>query len=142
MSDPKPALVAMGTALVNYTKRTFNDASLRAAPWPAKKSGGASNLKRDGVLWRSPRVVKTTKTSVTVGSDRVLYAAVHQLGSAQTGGIPARPFFPILNGQLTSKAAKRVEHAAEVVVKKVTGDLSFWFWKLQLPGTVRLQSAD
>jgi hypothetical protein len=40
----------MGNALVGFTKRAFNDAVLRAAPWSAKRDGTPSRLKQSGSL--------------------------------------------------------------------------------------------
>ena len=72
-------------------------------------------LRKSGTLWKSIRVTDTTNSSVTVGSDRV-YAAVHQLGSRKStgrgGGIPARPFFPVINNKLTATASKKIDEIA------------------------------
>jgi phage gpG-like protein len=119
--DRRPILEAMGQQLVTITKKAFNDASLRAATWPAKRDGSAATLKKTGMLWQSIRITEITNTSVTVGSDRP-YAAVHQLGSSRAtgrgGGIPARPFFPFLSGNLTALAAKKIEDVAARAAKR------------------------
>jgi phage gpG-like protein len=110
-------LEAMGLQLVSLTKRAFNDASLRAAPWPPhKRPRGNQLLKRSGALFQSIRIASLTDRSVTVASDRP-YAAVHQLGSAKSSGrgsgIPARPFFPVLNGKFTLQATERLRAIAQ-----------------------------
>jgi phage gpG-like protein len=136
LSDPTRLWVAVGTALVSYTKRSFRDASLRQSTWPAKSDGTASNLIRKGTLLSSIRIVKADKSSVTIGSDRP-YAAIQQLGGVirakgnkplvfQIGGktifakkvtIPARPFFPFTpDGQLAANAVEPVREIIEKVV--------------------------
>jgi len=120
-ANPAPALRSAGMVLVQMAKRSFDDPALRAAPWPALKPAtinakarankSSAILKRDGLLWRSLRVIGVDKTRVTVGSDRP-YAAFHQLG---TKHIPARPFFPVTSqGRLTPAAKERIERAMEI----------------------------
>jgi phage gpG-like protein len=60
-------------------------------------------------------------TVATSGDDAIVtiaspYAAVHQLGSAGKGGIPARPYFPVLNGQLTDDGVEAINDVVEVLV--------------------------
>lgn len=117
LQNPRPVLEAMGTALVSYSKRSFNQASLRAAPWPNKKDGSPATLKRKGSLWQSIRIGAITKTTVTVSSDRP-YAPVHQLG-AKDGKIPSRPFLPVIAGKLTEPAQRSVNAAASAKLKKL-----------------------
>lgn len=123
ISDKRPILEAMGLALVSYTKRSFNDASLRGAVWPPKKDGTPSRLKKTGALWQSIRIVNLGKSSVTVGSDRV-YAAVHQFGSTKVAGrgsgIPARPFFPFISGRIIPRARQSIESAAMAKIRALT----------------------
>jgi len=120
--DRRPVLEAMGIELVSLTKRAFNDAALRAAPWPPKKDGSPATLKRKGTLWQSIRITSVTPDAVTVGSDRP-YAAVHQLGSSKSkgrgSGIPARPFFPVLGGVLARGAMDRVVAVAQAKIKSL-----------------------
>ena len=141
VKDRRPILEAMGQQLVTITKKAFNDASLRAATWPPKRDGSAATLKKHGALWQSIRITEITNTSVTVGSDRK-YAAIHQLGgeirpkSAKalrffSGGrwwtvkkvtMPARPFFPFLNGNMTALAAKKIEDIAAAKARRLIGN--------------------
>lgn len=113
--NPMPALRAAGTVVVEMTKRAFNEPALRPSPWAAlkpetkaqKRKAGKSSamLKRDGLLWRSPRLAMQGR-KVSVVTDRH-YARYHQLG---TRSIPARPFFPWgKNGRMTPLAKKRVD---------------------------------
>lgn len=134
------ALQASGLQLCNLAKRSFTQASLRPSPWPKRKDDLPHNLLlRKGTLRNSLRVVSCSASSVTVGSDRV-YANIHQFGGTITpkrkkalvfksGGktiirkkitIPARPFFPILNDELTAMAARQI--------------ISIITQKLKLPG--------
>lgn len=101
---------AIGTGLVGYTKRAFNQPALRPSAWKVKKDGSPATLKsREATLWRSIRVVKAEARRVRIGSDRP-YAAIHQLGG-KSRPMPARPFFPFTPaGQLTTGGAKTIEN--------------------------------
>ena len=79
LRNPTPVLRAMGAELVSITRQSFEDAALRAAPWPPKKDGTPATLKKTSALQRSIRIVDVTNDHVTVGTDRI-YAAIHQLG--------------------------------------------------------------
>lgn len=139
-SDLAPIHRAFGVGLVGITKRAFNDASLRAAPWPAKRDGSAATLRQSGTLAKSIRLISADASGLTLGSDRP-YAAVHQLGgrtpahiiraktkkalnipgigfrkSANHPGsnIPARPYFPVDSlGQLTPAAVAMLHDILE-----------------------------
>lgn len=121
-------LQAAGLQLCNMARRSFTNVSLRPSPWPRRKDDLPHNLLlKTGTLRNSLRVVSSSASSVTVGSDRV-YAAIHQFGGTITpkkkkalvfksGGktiirkkikIPARPFFPILNDELTDMATRQL----------------------------------
>jgi hypothetical protein len=119
---------AAGLAVVSLATRSFNDPSVRAAPWsPLKESTLAAKiregtstaiLKRHGVLWRSYRVIETTNNTVRVGSDRATpgglsIASIQQFGTTR---IPARPMLPIWgtaeSNVLTPLAVKSVRAAA------------------------------
>lgn len=124
MKNPQRALTAMGTVLVSLAKRSFNEPGVRALPWAPlaastvrekqKKGYSEGILKRSGLLFRSPRVISTTNTMVTVGSDRP-YAKYHQLGTKK---MPARPIFPVTpDGKLTPQAATLVRAAATLALK-------------------------
>lgn len=123
VSNARPLLEAIGLQLVSLTKRAFTDAGLRPAEWPPRKKAVSWQiLRKSGTLWKSIRVTDVTGSSVTVGSDRP-YAAVHQLGSRRStgrgGGIPARPFFPVLSGKLTPLARKKIDEIATQKLEKL-----------------------
>jgi phage gpG-like protein len=122
--NTQPALRAAGVVVVEMTKRAFNESQLRPEPWAPLKAAtlaqkrrlGKSNaiLKRDGALWRSPRIISVDGRRVIVGTDR-FYARFHQLGTKK--GIPARPFFPWhSSGRMSEIGRKRVN---EVLRKKL-----------------------
>ena len=110
--DRKPILEAMGLVFVSLTKRAFTTPSLRPLPWPDKRDGSPATLRRSGALWQSIRITSLTNDSVTVGSDR-RYAAVHQFGGKR---MPPRPFFPILNSELTPEAKKQIGNVARLKI--------------------------
>ena len=121
VQNPEPALRRMGEVLVNWARQAFRDTSKRPASWPQladrtlaqkkKKGYGSKPLIASGALARSPRVVSVTRNEVVVGSDRAVgsysLAAIHQLGAPKRR-IPARPFFPFLNGQTMPAAREQV----------------------------------
>jgi phage gpG-like protein len=104
LKQPKVIAEAMGLAIVSLTMRSFNDESVRAAPWAPlsemtiarKIAEGTSTaiLKRHVVLARSWRITELTGNYVKVGTDR-FYAKFHQFG---TDHIPARPMLPLQGG--------------------------------------------
>lgn len=120
---------AMGLVLVSLTIRSFNDESVRAAPWEALKEStiarkiaeGTSTaiLKSHGLLWRSWRVTEVAASHAKVGSDRA-YAGVHQWGS-KDGRIPARPMLPLTGGpeapEFTELAVRRLTSVAKAALE-------------------------
>jgi phage gpG-like protein len=149
LEDRRPILYAMGQELVSITRQSFEDASLRAAPWPPKKDGTPATLKKTSLLQRSIRLTALTPSSVTVGTDRP-YAAIHQLGGTTRAHIiealrkkalawkgaahpvkrvkhpgskiPARPFFPFTPaGEMTAQARQRIEAIARRKLNKLLG---------------------
>lgn len=115
--DRRPILEAMGLEFVSLSKRAFTTPSLRPLPWRDKVDGTPATLRQSGALWQSIRVAEVTNSSVTAASDRP-YAAIHQLGGEIKRGdtvikMPARPFFPILDGKLTPAAKQRIEAVAK-----------------------------
>jgi len=107
---------AIGVGLVGLTKEAFNNASLRPAPWVNKKDGSPATLKsREASMWRSIRILQVSGAGVDIGSDRP-YASIHQLGG-RSRPMPARPFFPVLNGKLTAPALRRISDITEAFLK-------------------------
>lgn len=114
--NPERLMKAIGVGLVGLTKESFNNASLRPAPWPNKKGGSAATLKsREATLWRSIRVQSFSGSEVKIGSDRP-YAAIHQLGG-KSRPMPARPYFPFIGNDLTKAAEKRTRDIIEAYMK-------------------------
>ncbi|MES2596420.1 MAG: phage virion morphogenesis protein [Verrucomicrobiota bacterium] len=131
VQNPRPALEAMGLAVVSLAKRSFTTPSVRAAAWAplkpatikAKQKAGRSEkiLQRTCTLAKSPRITKLTTKNVTVGSDRKAgthsLAAIHQLG-APKANIPARPIFPFDKaGRPTDRARKNVLSAGDAALR-------------------------
>lgn len=140
IENKKPILEAMGLQLESLTKRAFNEPSLRPKPWANKLTftggrfsrGEPSRLRKNQVLVRSIRIVALTNSYVSVGSDRV-YAAIHQFGGVirpkakpalafTIGGqlilakkvtMPARPFFPWVEGRMTEDARRKIQAVGE-----------------------------
>ena len=120
IADRKPILEAMGLQMVSITKRAFSDPSLRPMPWaPRKDTKPHSLLRKSGALWQSIRVGELTNDHVDIRSDRV-YAAAQQLGYAPRN-LPPRPFFPIINGDLTPVAADKIQRVAVAKIKAIIG---------------------
>jgi len=81
--------------------------------WPNKKDGTESKLQKSGTLARAFHLeVSDSHASV---SNPVIYAATHQLGRDFGRGspIPARPFFPVIDGKLTLSAEEKIKAAGE-----------------------------
>jgi len=127
---PDPIFRAMGTTFLSLTMGNFKTADYRPAPWPAKRDGTPSNLQKHGVLCKNFSL-RVTSTGATLSSGVHAYAAIHQFGGTIRGKpwlrfeyapgkwatvaqvtIPARPFFPVLNDQLTPKAEQKIQAAA------------------------------
>lgn len=118
-------LLGMGTALEGLAVRAFDEPGLRPTPWPArkprKKDGGHPLLIKSGDLRQSIHTQQQGSDAVKVGSPKP-YAAVQQLGSKSAkgrgGGIPARPFFPVLENQLTGNAQDEIRDVVDALVGK------------------------
>lgn len=118
----KRVLRAMGTTFKSLTEGTFNSAGAqyRPLPWPAKKDGSPSILQKTTTLSKS-FTLEVTDDVATVGNP-TKYAATHQFGREQgSGEIPARPFFPVLNGKLTPPAEEKIARAARRVLETIAG---------------------
>ena len=57
-------------------------------------------------------------------SNPVIYAATHQFGRTEGRGspIPARPFFPVLDGKLTPKAEEKIGAAGKRAMQRQLED--------------------
>lgn len=130
-NGPGRALVlkAGGHAVAEMATRSFRDAALRPAPWPAlspktlktKAKGRTSILIDTGTLFRSVRVNAPSGDSVEIVTDR-FYATFHQFGTSK---MPARPFVPATGGEdggpakLTAGAETRVKAAMEAQARGI-----------------------
>lgn len=119
--DTTPVMRAMGTTFKSITEGNFNSAGAqyRPTPWPAKKDGSPSNLKMTGLLWHSFHLTTTRDKSSL--ANPTPYAARHQFGDVDGKGMPARPFYPVLNGQLTPIAREKIAAAGMRAVEKIAG---------------------
>ncbi len=139
--NPVAVLRAMGTTFKSITEGNFNSAgaAYRPKPWPPKRDpeGQPSILQKSTTLAKSFHL-EVTSRSATLGTPSK-YASIHQFGGvirakpgktlswvnskgervfAKMVTIPARPFFPVLNGKLTPKAEEKIGNAARRVIEK------------------------
>ncbi len=114
---PEKVFRAMGTTFMSITMGNFNDvgAKFRPKTWANKKDGTASKLQRSGTLSRSFHLT-VTDSSATV-SNPTIYAAAHQFGFPERN-LPARPFFPVVDGKLTPAAEELIARAGERALKR------------------------
>lgn len=116
-------LRAMGTTFMSITQGNFNQvgASYRPTPWAAKKDGSPATLKKSGLLAQSFHLEVTD--SFAKVSNPTVYAATHQFGRDWGRGsrIPARPFFPVLNGKLTPQAERLILSAGRRALERELG---------------------
>ena len=144
----KDVLRAMGTVFMSITQGNFNSVSsqYRPIPWRAKLDGSPATLKKSGLLSHSFHLEVTSEYARVYNPTP--YAAIHQYGgktrphkiTAKSGkalhfqiagknifaasvnhsgsNIPARPFFPVLNGKLTPAAEKLILAAAYRAILK------------------------
>lgn len=134
----KAVAEAVGLAVVALAIRSFNDPSVRAAPWsplkPAtiaqkiKEGTSTAILKRHSLLFRSWRVIESTANFVRVGSDRAVggqsLAAIHQWGT-RDGRIPARPMLPLTGtpdeAAFTPLAIRNMVEAGKAALADILG---------------------
>jgi phage gpG-like protein len=120
---PSKVFRAMGTTFMSITMGNFNDAGskYRPKPWADKKDGTPSKLQKNRVMSRSFHLTVTDQ-SATVGNPE-LYAATHQFGRTTGRGapIPARPFFPVLDGKLTPAAEEKIAAAGQRALLRDAG---------------------
>ncbi len=114
-------LLAAGTLVESYAVRAFDEPGLRPAPWPARKSSKAANplLIKSGNMRQSIHTQVQGNDGVKVGAS-VPYAAAHQLGSTKKN-IPPRPFFPVLENQLTGQVDEELVDILSGIVQRAAG---------------------
>lgn len=132
--NPTRVLRAMGTTFKSITEGTFNSvgAAYRPAPWAPKRDGLPSNLQRSTTLAKAFHLEVTGRQARL--SNAMVYAAIHQFGGvikprqgqflswigsdgvrvfARAVTIPARPYFPVAQGRLTTAAEVLITRAGE-----------------------------
>lgn len=112
---------AMATVVESLAVRAFDEPSLRPTGWPARKPSKASNplLIQSGNMRQSIHTQVLGDDSATVGTPAV-YGAAHQLGSKKKN-IPARPFFPVVEGQLTGNADAECRDVVDALIGSAAG---------------------
>jgi len=139
--NPTAVLRAMGTTFKSITEGNFSSfgAQYRPKPWPPLKDpeGKPSILQKSTTLAKAFHLEVTAQAATL--SNPMPYAGIHQFGGvirakagktlswvnskgdrvfAKMVTIPARPFYPVLNGKLTPKAEEKVGNAARRVIER------------------------
>lgn len=114
-------LLGMGTVVESFAVRAFDEPGLRPKAWPARKKSKATHplLIKSGNLRQSIHTQVQGTESVKVGTPAV-YGAAHQLGSTKRG-IPARPFFPVIEDQLTGAAQAEIQDVVDALIGGAAG---------------------
>lgn len=139
---PLAVFQAMGNTFKSITEGNFNSAGarFRPRPWPALWDGRPSILQKSTTMAKSFRL-EVTNTYARV-SNPMVYAPVHQFGKVITASpgkrlswvgangkrvfarsveIPARPFFPVVDGKLTVDAERLISRAGERALRRAQG---------------------
>jgi phage gpG-like protein len=116
----KKILLGVGTVIESHAVRAFDEPDLRPKPWPARKKAAKHPLLiKSGDLRQSIHTQVQGADSVKIGSPKI-YAAVHQLGSDKTSGrgsgIPSRPFFPVVENQLTGDVRDEIQDVVDALI--------------------------
>lgn len=136
--NPTAVFRAMGTTFMSLAMGNFKTDDYRPAAWPAKRDGTPSKLQKSGTLSRSFHL-EVASDHATVKATPI-YAAIHQFGGTIKGkpflrfqwapgrwavvsqvNMPARPFFPVLDGRLTPKAEQRIGAAGQRALARQAG---------------------
>ncbi len=107
--DPKPILQALGLGLLSMTQDSFNNPSLRVAPWPNKLNGSPATLRKSQSLFKAWRVGQPTHNAITVANDRP-YAPIHQFGGQTRPHVIRPKFGKALNFPGARHPVKKVNH--------------------------------
>ncbi len=111
-------LMGIGTVIVSHAQRAFDEPQLRPKPWAKRKDTKKHPLLiKSGDLRQGLHCAKAGKNIVRIGSP-TKYAATHQFGR---DAIPARPFFPVLDDQLTGNAHTEIQDAVDALMGKASG---------------------
>lgn len=124
LADPalkRKMLLAAGTLVESYAVRAFDEAGVRPTPWPARKNSKAAHplLIKSGNMRQSIHTQVQGNDSVQVGAS-VPYAAAQQLGSKKKN-ISPRPFFPVLENQLTGQVDEELVDILSGIVQRAAG---------------------
>lgn len=120
----RTVLFEMGQEFLTLTLEQFGeDRPNRAATWPELSERYKKRIKYEG----SPKLILSGSLeqsfSMNVSDSEVVvtanegYAATHQFGRAP---VPARPFFPVVDGQLTEYAKEKIVKRAEDTIFRIT----------------------
>lgn len=109
-------LDAAGTLITSMAQRAFDEPGLRPTSWAARKDKAAHPLLIKSGDLRQGIFHKVQGDTVRTGSPKA-YAAVHQLGGKKKP-IPPRPFFPVLNDQLTGNASDELGDVLSALIGK------------------------
>ena len=114
-------LDAAGTVIGSLAQRAFDEPGLRPRAWARRQDSLPHALLIKETDLRQSIHHQVSGDSVRVGSPKE-YAPVQQLGSRSAkgrgGGIPARPFFPVLAGQLTGVATAELDEVLAMLIGK------------------------
>jgi phage gpG-like protein len=119
-SGRKAVMLEMGRELLNITQEQFGpDKPNRPAPWPPLSDSykkkikyfGPPKLILSGALHDS-FTIRATSTEVFVTAHKP-YAEYQQFG---TNKMPMRPYFPVVDGELTPYAEERIRERGEAAV--------------------------
>jgi phage gpG-like protein len=130
LEDKKPVLEAMALLVESATRRSFNDPSQRATPWPPlspatlarkrkAKNTSTAILKQSTLLWKSWHTL-VTNTHATVSSPQY-YAAFHQFGTRR--GLPSRPMLPYIGQGDSAQLAPFIRQKVITVAEKKIASL-------------------
>jgi len=117
--------ISAAMALAGIAQRAFDEPGLRPAAWAPRKSGGGHPLLLlSGTLRQSIHAAGLGNGAAEIRMPPV-YAATQQLGSAKASGrgsgVPARPFFPALNDQLTGQAVQAIDDVMSILIRGAAG---------------------
>jgi len=118
-------LNAAGTLVTSYAQRAFDEPSLRPEVWKPRKKTKAKKQPTHPLLLKSGTMRQSIHHQL-IGTDTVqmgtpvIYGATHQLGS-EDGSIPARPFFPVKDDQLTGEVLEEIEDVVGILIGKAGG---------------------
>ena len=113
--------------IVADAQRAFDEPSLRPSTWLPRKARKGDNghplMILSGDLRKGLFSQLTGSDSGVFGSPQI-YAATQQLGSAKPtgrgGGIPPRPFFPVLADHLTDAVTSKIDAAVKLLIDEAS----------------------